>query len=51
MGKYLSEEINAPDSRCCVAAKRSTLKKMEDSPTKTLLLALEKSKISIRSTD
>jgi transposase, IS5 family len=28
------------DSRCCVAAKRGTIKKMEDSPMKTLLLEI-----------
>ncbi|MHB0775249.1 IS5 family transposase [Halomonas sp. WWR20] len=48
MGKYLDEEKDAPDSRCCVAAKRGTIKKMEDSPMKTLLLAYEKAKASIR---
>ncbi|QTF91791.1 IS5 family transposase [Halomonas sp. BM-2019] len=48
MWKYLDEEKDAPDSRCCVAAKRGTLKKMEDSPMKTLLLAFEKAKASIR---
>jgi hypothetical protein len=36
------------DSRCCVAAKRGTIKKMEDSPMKTLLLEIEKTKTSIR---
>ena len=48
MWNYLDEEKDAPDSRCCVAAKRGTLKKMEDSPMKTLLLAFEKAKASIR---
>ena len=48
MWKYLDEEKDAPDSRCCVAAKRNTIKKMEDSPMKTLLLEIEKLKASIR---
>lgn len=48
MGKYLDEEKDAPDSRCCVAAKRGTIKTMEDRPMKTLLLELEKAKASIR---
>ena len=48
MGKYLGEEKDAPDSRCCVAAKRGTIKKLEDSPMKTLLLTFEKTKASIR---
>ncbi|NYS62631.1 IS5 family transposase [Vreelandella salicampi] len=48
MWKYLDEEKDAPDSRCCVAAKRSPIKKMEDGPMKTLLLAIEKAKASIR---
>jgi IS5 family transposase len=48
MGKYLNEEKDAPNSRCCVAAKRGTIKKMEGSPRKTLLLAFEKAKASIR---
>lgn len=48
MWKYLDEEKDAADSRCCVAAKRGTIKKMEDSPMKTLLLKYEKGKASIR---
>ncbi|WP_218313639.1 IS5 family transposase [Halomonas sp. 18071143] len=48
MWKYLDEEKDAPDSRCCVAAKRGPIKKMEDSPMKALLLAIEKAKASIR---
>ena len=48
MWRYLDEEKDAPDSRCCVAAKRNTIKKMEDSPMKTLLLEIEKLKASIR---
>lgn len=48
MWKHLDEEKDAPDSRCCVAAKRGAIKKMEDSPMKTLLLAFEKAKASIR---
>ncbi|SFU87318.1 IS5 family transposase, partial [Halomonas korlensis] len=32
MGKYLDEEKDAPDSRCCVAAKRGAIKKLDDSP-------------------
>ena len=46
--KYLDEEKDAPDSRCCVAAKRGAIKKMDGSPMKTLLLAFEKAKASIR---
>lgn len=48
MWSYLDEEKDAPDSRCCVAAKRSTIKKMEDSPMRVLLLEYEKTKASIR---
>jgi len=48
MWKYLDEEKDAPDSRCCVAAKRGAIKKLEDSSMKTLLLAFEKTKASIR---
>ncbi len=48
MGKYLDEEKNDPDSRCCVAAKRTTIKKMDDGPLKTLRLAIEKAKARIR---
>lgn len=48
MWKHLGEEKDAPDSRCCVAAKRGAIKQMEDSPMKTLLLAFEKAKASIR---
>ncbi|ROO22389.1 transposase IS1021 [Salinisphaera orenii YIM 95161] len=48
MWKYLDEEKDDPDSRCRIAAKRGTLKKREDSPMKTLLLAIEKAKASIR---
>ena len=48
MWKHLDEEKDAPDSRCCVADKRGAIKKMEDSPMKTLLLAFEKAKASIR---
>jgi IS5 family transposase len=46
--KYLDEEKDDPDSRCCIAAKRGAIKKLEDSPMKTLLLAFEKTKASIR---
>jgi len=35
-------------ARCCVSAKRGAIKKMDDSPMKTLLLAIEKAKASIR---
>jgi type I restriction enzyme M protein len=28
--KYLDEQKDAADSRCCVAAKRGTIKKMDD---------------------
>ncbi|GGY10887.1 IS5 family transposase [Litchfieldella qijiaojingensis] len=49
MGEYLDEDKDDPDSRCCVAAKRSTIRKMEDSPMKTLLLEIEKAKASVRS--
>lgn len=48
MWKHLDEEKDAPDSKCCIAAKRGAIKKMDDSPMKTLLLAIEKSKASIR---
>ncbi|WP_110650980.1 IS5 family transposase [Salinicola peritrichatus] len=48
MWKYLDEEKGDPDSRCWIAAKRGTLKKMDDSPRKTLLLEFEKIKASIR---
>lgn len=48
MWKYLDEEKDAPDSRCCVAAKRNAIKKMDDSPMNALLLAIEKAKASIR---
>lgn len=46
--KYLDEEKDDPDSRCCIAAKRGAIKKLEDSPMKTLLLVIEKTKASIR---
>ncbi|MFC2993213.1 IS5 family transposase [Halomonas tibetensis] len=46
--KYLDDVKDDPDSRCCIAAKRGAIKKLEDSPMKTLLLALEKTKASIR---
>src|SRR5690554_3485809 len=48
MWKHLDEEKDDPGSRCCVAAKRGTIKKMEDSPMKALLLEFEKGKASIR---
>ena len=48
MWRHLDEEKDDPDSRCCVAAKRGTIKKMDDSPMKTLLLEFEKTKASIR---
>ncbi len=48
MWKHIDEEKDASDSRCCVAAKRGAIKKMDDSPMKTLLLAIEKAKASIR---
>ena len=48
MWKHLDEEKDAPDSKCCVAAKRGAIKKMDGSPMKTLLLAFEKAKASIR---
>ena len=48
IGKYLDEEKAAPDSRCCVAAKRGAIKKLDESPMKALLLAIEKAKASIR---
>ncbi|MBB3332782.1 IS5 family transposase [Halomonas campaniensis] len=48
MWKHLDEEKDAPNSKCCVAAKRGTIKKMDDSHMKTLLLAIEKAKASIR---
>lgn len=48
MGKYLGEENDAPGSRCCIAAKRGAIKKMDDGPLKTLRLKFEKAKASIR---
>lgn len=48
MWKHLGEEKDAPDSKCYVAAKRCAIKKMDDSPMKTMLLAIEKAKASIR---
>ena len=48
MWRHLDEEMDAPDSKCCVAAKRGAIKKMDDTPMKTLLLAIEKAKASIR---
>lgn len=48
MWKYLGEEKESSDSRCCVAAKRGTIKKMKEGEKKTLLLKLEKAKASIR---
>ena len=48
MWKHLGEDKDAPDSRCYVAAQRGAIKKMEDSPMKTLLMAFEKAKASIR---
>ena len=48
MWKHLDEKKDAPDARCCVAAKRGGIKRMDDSPMKTLLLAIEKAKASIR---
>ncbi len=48
MWKHLDEGKDAPDSRCCVAAKRGAIKKMDDSPMKTLLLRFEKTKARIR---
>lgn len=48
MGNYLGEEKGDPGSRCCVAAKRGAIKKMDDGPLKTLRLATEKTKASIR---
>lgn len=46
--KYLNGEREAPDSRSCIAAKRGAIKKMEDSPTQALLLAIETTKTNIR---
>lgn len=48
MWKYLGEENAAAASRCCVAAKRGSIKKMKDGLRKTLLQAIEKEKASIR---
>ena len=48
MWKHLEEEKDAPDSRCCVSAKRGAIKKIDDSPMKALLLKIEKAKASIR---
>lgn len=48
MWKHLGEEKGDRNSRCCVAAKRGSIKKMKDGPRKTLLQAIEKEKASIR---
>ncbi|MBB3233154.1 IS5 family transposase [Halomonas stenophila] len=48
MDKRLGEEKDAEDSRCCIAAKRGGIKKMEESPMKELLLKIERTKASIR---
>jgi len=48
MGKYLGEETQGPETRCCAAIRRGAIKKMEDSRKKTLMVAFEKTKASIR---
>lgn len=48
MWTYLGEKRNAPDTRCCVAAKRGSIKKMKDGMEKTLRQAIEKEKARIR---
>ena len=48
MEKYLGEGKHGPDTRCCAAARRGAIKRMEDSRKKALLLAFEKTKASIR---
>lgn len=48
MWKHIDEEKGAPHSKCCVVAKRGAIKKMDESPMKTLLLAIEKAEASIR---
>ena len=48
MWKHLGEDKGASQSRCCVAAKRGGIKKMKDGLRKTLLVAIEKEKASIR---
>jgi len=48
MWKHLGEDKDASQSRCCVAAKRGGIKKMKDGLRKTLLVAIEKEKASIR---
>lgn len=46
--KYLEEDKQDPETRCCADVKRGAIKKMEDSRKKTLLLAFKKTKASIR---
>jgi transposase, IS5 family len=46
--KHLEEEKYTPGYRCCVAAKRGTIKKLEDTPMKAFLLGIEKNNTSIR---
>ena len=48
MENYLGENKHDPDTRCCAAARRGAIKRMEDSRKKALLLAFEKTKASIR---
>ena len=48
MWKHLDEEKVAQDFKCRVAAKRGNIKTMDDRSMKTLLLAIEKTKASIR---
>jgi IS5 family transposase len=48
MGKRLGKAKDAEDSRCCIAAKRGGIKKMDESPMKELLLKIERTKASIR---
>lgn len=48
MSKRLGGEKDAEGSRCCIAAKRGGIKKIEESPMKELLLKIERTKASIR---
>lgn len=48
IGKYLDEDKHEPDTRCCAAARRGRIKKMENTPKKSLILIFEKIKANIR---
>tara|TARA_R110001599_G_scaffold11154_1_gene53502 strand:- start:253 stop:576 length:324 start_codon:yes stop_codon:yes gene_type:complete len=48
IAKYLEEDTQDPETRCCADVRRGAIKKMEDSRKQTLLLAFKKTKASIR---